>query len=96
MKALGYSGAEAQLLSAYAYIPASVLVVIVAFLADKLRTRGPIALALLPLAIVGCKRGFHDFLNTGVTLFFGVRLTDLLIFHFLKPLRLIVDHCKGY
>lgn len=35
------------------YIPASVLVIIIAFAADRLRWRGPFILMLLPISIVG-------------------------------------------
>ena len=42
-----------QLLTVPPYVPATVFVVIVAYLADKTRMRGPFMLALLPLSMVG-------------------------------------------
>lgn len=42
-----------QLLTVPPYIPATVLVIIIAYLADKTRMRGPFILALLPLSMVG-------------------------------------------
>lgn len=52
---MGYKGAEAQLFSSFPYLPASALVVAVAFFADRFRIRAPIVLALLPLTVIGCK-----------------------------------------
>ncbi|KAJ9480086.1 putative High-affinity nicotinic acid transporter (putative) [Pseudozyma hubeiensis] len=42
-----------QLLTVPPYIPATVLVIIIAYLADKTRMRGPFILALLPLSMIG-------------------------------------------
>ncbi|MBW0469747.1 hypothetical protein O181_009462 [Austropuccinia psidii MF-1] len=50
---MGYRGSQAQLFSSFPYLPASVLVVVIAFLADKWQVRGPIVICLLPLTIVG-------------------------------------------
>ncbi|KAF9534345.1 MFS transporter [Crepidotus variabilis] len=50
---LGYSGSQAQLHTVPPYIPAAFLTVLVAFLSDKLRWRGPFVLICLPIAIVG-------------------------------------------
>lgn len=50
---MGYRGTEAQLYSSFPYLPASVLVVVIAFVADKLQMRGPMVVMLLPLTILG-------------------------------------------
>jgi len=50
---MGYHGTQAQLYSSFPYLPASVLVVVIAFMADKLQLRGPMVVMLLPLTIVG-------------------------------------------
>ncbi|KAI7966520.1 hypothetical protein MJO29_002268 [Puccinia striiformis f. sp. tritici] len=50
---MGFHGTDAQLYSSFPYLPASVLVVIVAFVADKLQLRAPMVIMLLPLTIVG-------------------------------------------
>lgn len=50
---MGYHGTQAQLFSSFPYLPASALVVIVAFVADKLQLRAPMVLMLLPLTVVG-------------------------------------------
>ncbi|PPQ69879.1 hypothetical protein CVT24_003214 [Panaeolus cyanescens] len=50
---LGYSGSQAQLHTVPPYVPAAVLTVVVAFLSDKLRWRGPFILICLPFAIIG-------------------------------------------
>ncbi|EST09593.1 Major facilitator superfamily [Kalmanozyma brasiliensis GHG001] len=42
-----------QLLTVPPYVPATVLVIIVAYLSDKTRMRGPFMLALLPLSMIG-------------------------------------------
>ncbi|KAI0053623.1 MFS transporter [Auriscalpium vulgare] len=50
---LGYTGGEAQLRTVPPYIPAVVLTVVVAFMADRYRLRGPIILMCLPFTIAG-------------------------------------------
>lgn len=50
---LGYSGAQAQLHTVPPYVPAVFLTVVVAYLADLLKWRGPFILICLPLAIIG-------------------------------------------
>ncbi|KAG7085620.1 hypothetical protein E1B28_003169 [Marasmius oreades] len=50
---LGYSGAQAQLHTVPPYVPAAVLTVVVAFLSDRLKWRGPFILICLPVAIAG-------------------------------------------
>ncbi|GLB33791.1 putative transporter [Lyophyllum shimeji] len=50
---LGYSGGAAQLHTVPPYVPAVVLTVVVAFLSDRLRWRGPFILICLPLTIIG-------------------------------------------
>ncbi|PAV20477.1 MFS general substrate transporter [Pyrrhoderma noxium] len=50
---LGYSGGEAQLRTVPPYVPAVILTVVVAFLADRLKWRGPFILICLPMAIAG-------------------------------------------
>ncbi|KAJ3722977.1 MFS transporter [Lentinula raphanica] len=50
---LGYTGSEAQLHTVPPYVPAVVLTVVIAFLSDRLRWRGPFILICLPVAIVG-------------------------------------------
>uniref|UniRef100_A0A0W0FIY0 Putative MFS transporter n=2 Tax=Moniliophthora roreri TaxID=221103 RepID=A0A0W0FIY0_MONRR len=50
---LGYSGPEAQLRTVPPYVPATVITVVVAFLSDRLRWRGPFILICLPIAIAG-------------------------------------------
>lgn len=50
---LGYSGGEAQLRTVPPYVPAVVLTVVVAFLSDRLKWRGPFILICLPLAVIG-------------------------------------------
>ncbi|KAF9451708.1 MFS general substrate transporter [Macrolepiota fuliginosa MF-IS2] len=50
---LGYSGVQAQLRTVPPYVPAAVLTVIVAYLSDRLRWRGPFILICLPLSIIG-------------------------------------------
>ncbi|KAI3485877.1 hypothetical protein L1887_50676 [Cichorium endivia] len=42
-----------QLLTVPPYVPATVLVIIIAYLADKTRMRGPFILALLPISMIG-------------------------------------------
>jgi len=50
---LGYTGEAAQLHTSPPYVPAAVLVVLVSFVSDKLKSRGPLVLVLLPLAALG-------------------------------------------
>ncbi|KAF8469445.1 MFS general substrate transporter [Gautieria morchelliformis] len=50
---LGFSGGQAQLHTVPPYVPAVVLTVVVALLADKLQWRGPFILICLPLSIIG-------------------------------------------
>ncbi|KAF8165361.1 MFS general substrate transporter [Crassisporium funariophilum] len=50
---LGYSGPAAQLHTVPPYVPAAVLTVVVAFLSDRLKWRGPFILICLPFAIIG-------------------------------------------
>jgi MFS family permease len=50
---LGYTGSSAQLHTVPPYVPAAVLTVVVAFLSDRLKWRGPFILICLPLAIIG-------------------------------------------
>ncbi|KAH8105034.1 MFS transporter [Phellopilus nigrolimitatus] len=50
---LGFSGGAAQLHTVPPYVPAAVLTVLVAILADRLKWRGPFILICLPLAIAG-------------------------------------------
>ncbi|KAL5508394.1 hypothetical protein ACEPAH_6013 [Sanghuangporus vaninii] len=50
---LGYSGGAAQLHTVPPYVPAVVLTVVIAFLADRLKWRGPFILIMMPLTIVG-------------------------------------------
>jgi MFS family permease len=53
IRGMGQSGADAQLRSAFPYLPASVLVIIIALVGDRYKIRGPLILGLLPIAIVG-------------------------------------------
>ncbi|KAF9523794.1 MFS transporter [Crepidotus variabilis] len=50
---LGYSGPQAQLHTVPPYVPAAILTLIIAFLADRLKLRGPFVLMVLPLAMIG-------------------------------------------
>jgi len=50
---LGFSGSEAQLRTVPPYVPATVLTIVVAFFADKLRWRGPFIMILMPITIIG-------------------------------------------
>ncbi|KAF8591497.1 MFS general substrate transporter [Ramaria rubella] len=50
---LGFSGGQAQLHTVPPYVPAVILTLVVAFLADKLQWRGPFILICLPVAIIG-------------------------------------------
>lgn len=50
---LGYSGEAAQLHTVPPYVPAAVLTVVVAYLSDRLKWRGPCILMCLPLPIAG-------------------------------------------
>ncbi|KAL1748382.1 MFS transporter [Schizophyllum fasciatum] len=50
---LGYSGAGAQLHTVPPYVPAAVLTVVVAYVSDRFKCRGPCILVCLPLPIVG-------------------------------------------
>ncbi|CAH7669020.1 major facilitator superfamily domain-containing protein [Phakopsora pachyrhizi] len=50
---MGYKGSDAQLFASFPYLPASALVVIVAFFGDKLQLRGPVVVTLLPITILG-------------------------------------------
>lgn len=61
---MGHHGTQAQLYSSFPYLPASGLVVIVAFIADKLQLRGPMVVMLLPLTIVGYILGLVATTNT--------------------------------
>lgn len=54
VQGLGHTGSSAQLYSAFPYMSASVLVMATAYVADRLQSRGPIVLALLPVTMVGC------------------------------------------
>lgn len=59
VKEMGHDRVHTQLLSAFPYLPASVLVIVVAFLADRWQTRGPLALAFLPITVAGCEYHGH-------------------------------------
>lgn len=50
---LGYVGSDAQLHTVPPYVPAAVLTVVVAFLADRFKWRGPFILMCLPLSFIG-------------------------------------------
>ncbi|KAF8974760.1 MFS transporter [Flammula alnicola] len=50
---LGYTGSAAQLHTVPPYVPAAVLTVVIAFLSDRLKWRGPFILICLPFAIIG-------------------------------------------
>jgi len=50
---LGFEGKSAQLHTVPPYVPATVLTVVVAFLSDRLKWRGPFILICLPFAIAG-------------------------------------------
>ncbi|EIM85641.1 MFS transporter [Stereum hirsutum FP-91666 SS1] len=50
---LGFSGGEAQLRTVPPYVPAAVLTVVVAYLSDRFKLRGPMILICLPLTIAG-------------------------------------------
>lgn len=50
---LGYSAIRAQLFSVPPYAVAALLTVVAAFISDRRKTRGPVMLAFLPLAIAG-------------------------------------------
>jgi len=50
---LGYTGSQAQLHTVPPYVPATVLTVVVAFLSDRLKWRGPLVLICLPIAVIG-------------------------------------------
>lgn len=50
---MGYTGIQAQLFSAWPYIPASVVAIAVAYLCDRLKLRQPFVLVLLPITMVG-------------------------------------------
>lgn len=60
VQGLGHTGASAQLYSSFPYMSASVLVLVTAYMADRLQLRGPIVLVLLPLSIVGCAYWPHQ------------------------------------
>ncbi|KIK68185.1 hypothetical protein GYMLUDRAFT_216829 [Collybiopsis luxurians FD-317 M1] len=62
---LGYTGSAAQLHTVPPYVPAAVLTVVVAFLSDRLRWRGPFILICLPIAIVGYIVAITAKTNTG-------------------------------
>ncbi|SNX86065.1 related to allantoate permease [Melanopsichium pennsylvanicum] len=42
-----------QLLTVPVYVPATILVIVIAYLADRIRLRGPFMLGLLPLSMIG-------------------------------------------
>ncbi|KAI0313917.1 MFS general substrate transporter [Amylostereum chailletii] len=50
---LGFTGGEAQLRTVPPYIPAVVLTIVVAFLADRYKLRGTLIIILLPITIAG-------------------------------------------
>ncbi|KAL1719622.1 major facilitator superfamily domain-containing protein [Schizophyllum commune] len=50
---LGYSGAAAQLHTVPPYVPAAVLTVVVAYISDRFKCRGPCILICLPMPIIG-------------------------------------------
>jgi len=50
---LGFTGKAAQLHTVPPYVPATVLTVVVAFLSDRLKWRGPFILICLPFSIAG-------------------------------------------
>ncbi|KAF8812453.1 MFS general substrate transporter [Phlegmacium glaucopus] len=50
---LGYKGSQAQLHTVPPYVPATVLTVVVAYLSDRFKWRGPFILICLPFAIIG-------------------------------------------
>ncbi|KAK0453626.1 MFS transporter [Armillaria borealis] len=62
---LGYSGGQAQLHTVPPYVPAVVLTVVVAFLSDRLKLRGPFILIFLPMAIIGYIVAITATTNTG-------------------------------
>ncbi|KDQ64484.1 hypothetical protein JAAARDRAFT_683874 [Jaapia argillacea MUCL 33604] len=62
---LGYSGASAQIHTVPPYVPAVVLTVVVAYLSDRLKWRGPLILICLPLAIIGYIVAITTKTNTG-------------------------------
>ncbi|KAK0206541.1 MFS transporter [Desarmillaria ectypa] len=62
---LGYSGEQAQLHTVPPYVPAVVLTVVVAFLGDRLKWRGPFILIFLPVAIIGYIVAITAKTNTG-------------------------------
>ncbi|KZV72119.1 MFS general substrate transporter [Peniophora sp. CONT] len=53
VQGLGYSGGQAQLHTVPPYIPAVVLTVVIAYLSDRYRLRGPFILMLLPISMIG-------------------------------------------
>ena len=53
VQSLGYTAVRAQLFSVPPYAVAAVLTVVAAYASDRLKTRGPIMLAFLPLSIIG-------------------------------------------
>lgn len=52
---MGHKGSSAQLFSAFPYLPASVLVVVIALIGDRLQLRGPMVLMLTPVSMIGCE-----------------------------------------
>jgi hypothetical protein len=52
---LGFSGEQAQLHTVPPYVPATVLTVVVAFLSDRYKIRGPLIMLLLPVSIAGTR-----------------------------------------
>jgi len=50
---LGFSGERAQLTTVPPYVPATVMTIVVAILADRLRWRGPFILICMPFTIAG-------------------------------------------
>lgn len=50
---LGFEGGQAQLHTVPPYVPATVLTIVVAFVADRFKMRGPMILICLPLNIIG-------------------------------------------
>ncbi|KAI5118773.1 hypothetical protein M0805_005654 [Coniferiporia weirii] len=61
---LGFSGGAAQLHTVPPYVPAVVLTVVVAFLADRLKWRGPFILICLPITIAGYSLAIRAETNT--------------------------------
>ncbi|KAG7449228.1 MFS transporter [Guyanagaster necrorhizus] len=93
---LGYSGGRAQLHTVPPYVPATVLTVVVAFLSDRLKWRGPFILIFLPVAIIGYTVAITAKTNMGRYAAVFLIAAGVYISIGLEPVCLLMSQCYSY